>query len=325
MVRSRIASKHDSTVVDAVAVEQLAQPARAHQAGRALGVEVGGQRLGHPRVAGHDRQRRPVGDACVPQLDRRDHQALLEDAGRVVGIEPGTAPPMSSWWPKACTNATTLAASAREDRNRHAQVGQVPDAALGAVDVVVEEDVALAHLVDREVARHRVHQRRVGAAGELAQQPVVDAGAEVVGVADHRAAGGAGDGGLDLHLHAGQRSLDDLDQHRVGARARSSVSMPNGNWVGARRLMPVAPRHDDVEVVVHAGREARVQRHRRAELLDDRRAVDRRAGARSVARRSACRRSRPASKQTGRVLRWLSRGRAQRAPRNHRRAGSPAA
>ncbi len=24
------------------------------------------------------------------------------------GIEPGTAPPMSSWWPKACTNATTL-------------------------------------------------------------------------------------------------------------------------------------------------------------------------------------------------------------------------
>ena len=23
------------------------------------------------------------------------------------GIEPGTAPPMSSWWPKACTNATT--------------------------------------------------------------------------------------------------------------------------------------------------------------------------------------------------------------------------
>ena len=25
-----------------------------------------------------------------------------------LGIEPGTAPPMSSWWPKACTNATTL-------------------------------------------------------------------------------------------------------------------------------------------------------------------------------------------------------------------------
>ena len=24
-----------------------------------------------------------------------------------LGIEPGTRPPMSSWWPKACTNATT--------------------------------------------------------------------------------------------------------------------------------------------------------------------------------------------------------------------------
>ena len=24
------------------------------------------------------------------------------------GIEPGTAPPMSSWWPNAWTNATTL-------------------------------------------------------------------------------------------------------------------------------------------------------------------------------------------------------------------------
>ena len=27
------------------------------------------------------------------------------------------------------------------------------------------------------------------------------------------------DRGLDLHLHAGERALDDLDQHRVGARA----------------------------------------------------------------------------------------------------------
>ncbi len=27
------------------------------------------------------------------------------------GIEPGTAPPMSSWWPKACTNATTRRSS----------------------------------------------------------------------------------------------------------------------------------------------------------------------------------------------------------------------
>ena len=25
----------------------------------------------------------------------------------LLGIEPGTAPPMSSWWPNACTKATT--------------------------------------------------------------------------------------------------------------------------------------------------------------------------------------------------------------------------
>jgi hypothetical protein len=27
------------------------------------------------------------------------------------GIDPGTVPPMSSWWPKACTNATTRPAA----------------------------------------------------------------------------------------------------------------------------------------------------------------------------------------------------------------------
>ena len=95
----------------------------------------------------------------------------------------------------------------------------MPDATLGAVDVVVEEDVALPHLLDREVAGDRVHQRGVRPAGELAQQPVVDAGAEVVGVADHRAAAGAADRGLDLHLDRGQGALDDLDQHRVGTGA----------------------------------------------------------------------------------------------------------
>ena len=59
------------------------------------------------------------------------------------GIEPGTAPPMSSWWPNACTNATTSdRRRRREHRHGHAQVGQVADAALGQVDVVVEEHVA---------------------------------------------------------------------------------------------------------------------------------------------------------------------------------------
>jgi hypothetical protein len=50
---------------------------------------------------------------------------------------------MSSWWPNAWTKATTLPPSrVGEHRHGHAQVGQVADAALGEVDVVVEEDVA---------------------------------------------------------------------------------------------------------------------------------------------------------------------------------------
>ena len=120
------------------------------------------------------------------------------------------------------------------------------DAALGAVDVVVEEDVTLLHLLDREVARDRVHQRAVGAAGQLAQQPVVDAGAEVVGVADHRASRGAADGGLDLHLDRGQRALDDLHEHRVGARSRI------GGQVTERELRRCAPAlaHDLVTMML---------------------------------------------------------------------------
>ena len=164
------------------------------------------------------------GHAGVPQPDRRDHQALLEDAGGVAGhrARHGAADVVvvAEGLDERDDHARRSALRRPgEDRDRHAQVGQVPDAALGAVDVVVEEDVALPHLLDREVPGDRVHERGVRAAGQLAQQPVVDAGAEVVGVADHRAAAGAADRGLDLHLDAGQRALDDLDQHRVGARA----------------------------------------------------------------------------------------------------------
>ena len=89
VVRPMIASKQASTASDAVPVEHLAEPAGAHQAGRALGVEVGGQRLRHPGVAGHDRQRAPVGDAGVPELDGRHHQPLLEDARRVARHRAG--------------------------------------------------------------------------------------------------------------------------------------------------------------------------------------------------------------------------------------------
>ena len=112
-----------------------------------------------------------------------------------------------------------------EDRHGDAQVGQVADAALGAVDVVVEEHVARTHRLEREVAGDRMHQRAVGAAGELAQQPVVDAGAVVVRVADHRRARRAADGRLDLHLDGGQAAGHDLEQHRVDRTRRCPSSV----------------------------------------------------------------------------------------------------
>src|SRR6476619_5084809 len=52
----------------------------------------------------------------------------------------------------------------------------------------------------------------------------------------------------------------------------SSVRKPYGNWVGARLLM--GPPHDQVAVVVDGRGEAGVDRHGRAELLDDRRTQD---------------------------------------------------
>ncbi len=219
--------------VDAVPVEQLAEPARPHQAGRALGVEVGRERVGHPRVARHDRQCRLIRDALVPQPDRRHHQALLEHRGRGRRHRAGHRSPdvvvVAERLHERDHLGRVCALAGREHRHRHAQVGQVPDAALAAVHVVVEEHVARAHRLQREVARDGVHQRRVRAAGELAQVPVVDAGAEVVRVADHRRARRPGDRGLDLHLDAGQVPRDDLDQHRVGRRAvdrRQAVRLP---------------------------------------------------------------------------------------------------
>ena len=105
-----------------------------------------------------------------------------------------------------------------EHRHGDAQVRQVTDAAFGQVDVVVEEHIARPHLLGREVAHHRMHQRAVGTAGELAEHPIVNAGPEVVRVADHRRARGPPDRGLDLFLDRGQAARHDLEQYRVDDR-----------------------------------------------------------------------------------------------------------
>ncbi len=48
----------------------------------------------------------------TPASQRRIGGTMSPSSNTLVawlGIEPGTAPPMSSWWPNACTNATTSA------------------------------------------------------------------------------------------------------------------------------------------------------------------------------------------------------------------------
>src|SRR4028118_2326465 len=90
-----------------------------------------------------------------------------------------------------------------------------------------------------------VSTRRGGRAGALAQLAVVDAGAEVVRVADHRRPGGAADRRLDLLLNRREGAGDDLHEHRVSAgggavvaieahRALSSSRLPNRSTVAGK-------------------------------------------------------------------------------------------
>src|SRR4051794_23948732 len=102
-----------------------------------------------------------------------------------------------------------------EDGDGTAHIGQVPDAALGAVDVVVEEDVAGLNRLDGEVANDRLDEGGVRPPGQLAAKAVVDAASEVPGFADHGRAGGPLDGGLDFGLSRRERAFDDLHEDRI--------------------------------------------------------------------------------------------------------------
>jgi hypothetical protein len=112
-----------------------------------------------------------------------------------------------------------------EHRYRHAEIRQVTDPALGAVDVVVEEDVAGPHRLQREIAHDGLHERGVRAARELAAPAVVNAGAKIARLADHGRARRALDRGLDLGFHRGQRALDDLDDDRVDRRPARHLTL----------------------------------------------------------------------------------------------------
>ena len=118
-----------------------------------------------------------------------------------------------------------------EHRHGAAQIGQVPDRALGQVGVVHQEHVAGLHGVRRKIAHHGVRHRRVGAAGELAAIAVEQADAIVVRFADHRRARGALDGVFDFGLDGIERAFDDLQDDRIDLAlaadpARSATAIP---------------------------------------------------------------------------------------------------
>ena len=87
------------------------------------------------------------------------------------------------------------------------------DAAAGIVGVVPEEDVARLDVV-AEILEHRLDDRRIGTAGELAPLRVEQRDAIVVLVADHRRARGALHRRLDLQLGRADRAVDHLELDR---------------------------------------------------------------------------------------------------------------
>ena len=79
-----------------------------------------------------------------------------------------------------------IGGDAGEDRHRDAEVGEMADATFGQVDVVVEVHVSRLHRLEWEVPGDRMNQGGIRTARELAEVPVVNTGAEVVSVTDHR-------------------------------------------------------------------------------------------------------------------------------------------
>ena len=200
----------------AVSAEEVGQALRPEPAGRHLAVEVAAQTVGQPRVAHHDLDDVLVRLARRVELHRRDDETFLVRAGRVRRHRARDRAADVVVMPEDLDERDDVALV--EHRQRHAEIGKMADPALGAVDVVVEVDVARPHRFDRKVAHHRLHERGVGASGQLAAAPIMDAGPEVARLADHRGARRALDGRLHLRLHGGQRPLDDLEHDGIDGR-----------------------------------------------------------------------------------------------------------
>ena len=104
---------------------------------------------------------------------------------------------------------------ADEDRDSGAKIGHVTDAAARIVGIIPEEHVAGMNVVGAEIFEHRLDDRRIGAAGELAASGVEQRDAIIVLVADHRRTRRALDRGLDLELGGANGAVDDFKLDRA--------------------------------------------------------------------------------------------------------------
>ncbi len=104
-----IASKQDSTV--STPYLSNSSPSRRapirqaeHSASRSA-ARLSGIRELRVMIASAPRLGTPASQSLIGGTIRPSSKTLVA----LEGIEPGTAPPMSSWWPNAWTNATTAA------------------------------------------------------------------------------------------------------------------------------------------------------------------------------------------------------------------------
>ena len=102
-----IASKHDSTV--ATPYRSKSSPSRRapirhaeHSASRSAARDSGIREL-RVMIASAARLGTPASQSLIGGTISPSSNTLVA----CEGIEPGTAPPMSSWWPNAWTKATT--------------------------------------------------------------------------------------------------------------------------------------------------------------------------------------------------------------------------
>ena len=101
-----------------------------------------------------------------------------------------------------------------EDRHGCAEIRDMADPARAVVGVVPEENIALKDVVFAEIFEHRLDQRRIGAARQLAALGIEQRHAVVVLIADHGRARGALDRRLDLQLGRAHGASDNLELDR---------------------------------------------------------------------------------------------------------------